>query len=59
MSVNKRDIWEREIMDLLIEKLEITNGDAQGIFEAHTFEVSQELCLAKSSSEAAQRLINL
>lgn len=59
MPASKRDAWEREIMDLLIEKLGVSNGDAQGIFEAHTFEVSQEWSKGNSSSEAAQRLINL
>lgn len=26
--------WEREILNLMIKKLEVSNGDAQGIFEA-------------------------
>lgn len=26
--------WSREVIDILITKLEISNGDAQGIFEA-------------------------
>lgn len=59
MSASKRDIWEREIMDLLIEKLEIPNGDAQGVFEAHTFEIAQEWSKGSPASVAAQRLINL
>lgn len=33
--------WERFVMDRLIERLEISNGDAQGIFECH-YQVLEE-----------------
>ena len=29
-----RNSWEREIINLIIESCEVSNGDAQGIFEA-------------------------
>jgi hypothetical protein len=59
MLVSKRDTWEREIIDVLIERLEVSNGDAQGIFEAHTFEMAQEWSKGSPASVAAQRLIDL
>ncbi len=50
--------WERAVIDTLIVQLDITNGDAQGIVEAHPFEMAQEWAKGSSSEAAAARLIN-
>ncbi|MBL4901008.1 MAG: hypothetical protein JKX76_15480 [Colwellia sp.] len=55
--MRKREDWEREIMDFLIDRLEIQNGDAQGMYEARLFEVTQEWAKGSSPSEAANRII--
>ncbi len=51
--------WEREIIDGLSDRLEISNGDAQGIFEAHPFEAAQEWTKGSCATMATERLINL
>lgn len=51
--------WERSITDQLIVMLDITNGDAQGILEAHPFVMSQEWAKGSSPEIAVQRLTNL
>lgn len=51
--------WEREVINLLIEKLEISNGDAQGIVEAHSFEMAQSWSGAMTAEETAERLVKL
>ena len=55
--MRKRENWEREIMNFLIDRLEIPNGDAQGIYETCSFVVTQEWAKGSSSSEAANRII--
>ncbi len=51
--------WERSIIDLLIVTLDISNGDAQGIVEAHQFVLSQEWAKGSTPEIAVQRLTNL
>lgn len=46
-------------MDIVIERLEVPNGDAQGIVEAHPFEIAQEWAKGSSAEVAANRLIDL
>jgi hypothetical protein len=52
------DRFEREVADLLIEVLEITNGDAQGICEAQEDLLSS--CFRKKVSvrETAELIAN-
>lgn len=52
----KRMEWEREIIDHIIKLLEVPNGDAQGVFEAHPFEVAQGWTLGSSPLKVAQKI---
>ena len=52
----KREEWEREIIDHIIELLEVPNGDAQGIFEAHPFEAAQGWAKGSESLEVAKKI---
>ena len=49
--------WEREVMDYIIELLEVTNSDAQGLFDAHPFEAAQEWGKGSLPQAAAKRII--
>lgn len=57
-SLSPFDRFQREVADLLIEVLEITNGDAQGICEAQDDLLSD--CFRKSVSvrETAELIAN-
>lgn len=55
---NRMD-WEVEIMEALILELEITNSDAQGILDSHSFELAQEWSKGATGPEGAARLIAL
>lgn len=57
-NISRTD-WEGSIFDELVEMLEVSHGDAQGIFEAHDFEMMQEWTKGSTPSEAALRLANL
>ncbi len=55
-NTKTRTEWERDITDLLIDLLEISNGDAQGIVECHPFELAQEWAKGSTPQAAADRL---
>ena len=54
-----RTEWDQAIIDYLCEALDITNSDAQGMFNAYDFEVSQEWGKGSSTHVTAERLISL
>lgn len=45
--------WGREVVDALTDSLQIANGDAQGIYEAHPFEVAQQWGMGANARAAA------
>ena len=58
-SLSKKERWTRDIIDIVIERLEVSNGDAQGYVEARSFELSQEWGKGSSAEVAAERLISI
>lgn len=48
--------WDREIIDCIIEQLDVPNGDAQGIFEAHPFETAQGWAIGSKPIEVAKKI---
>jgi hypothetical protein len=51
--------WEQEIITFLIDKLECSNSDAQGVLEANNFEMRQEWAKGSDSLVAATRILSL
>lgn len=56
--MTKREHWEQEIIYHIIDLFEVTNSDAQGIFEAHSFEVTQGWGKASLPIEVAKLICN-
>lgn len=52
-----RSNWDRAIIDQLIEKLGVSNGDAQGVFEANSFKVIQSWGKGLTAPQAAETII--
>ena len=48
--------WERSITDCLINDLEISNSDAQGIVGASGFELAQEWGKGSDAAKAAKAI---
>lgn len=59
LGLSDYDLWERQITDLLIEALEISNGDAQGLVEARAFEMSQCWGKGMTPEQTANRIESL
>jgi hypothetical protein len=54
LGLSAYDLWERMVTDLVIETMEITNGDAQGIVEARASEVEHCWRKGMNPSETAK-----
>jgi hypothetical protein len=53
------DQWTLDIRNFLIERLEISNSDAQGVMQAEFFLLAQEWTKKSTASDTADRIINL
>jgi len=51
--------WEREIIDIIIDKGEMPNGDAQGVVMAHPFELAQGWAKDSTPEQVADKILNL
>ena len=51
-----RDAWEFAVIYELIERLNIPNGDAQGIFESQSFKVAQEWAKGSDPIQTARAI---
>ncbi len=49
--------WSRAVIDILIESLEISNGDAQGLFEAQS-KMTVQIWHADYSPEQAAKAVD-
>ncbi len=58
-NIMNRNDWEREIINIIIDKCKMPNGDAQGVVEARNFEITQEWGKGSTPEEAATRIIKL
>ncbi len=56
MTLSKYQTWEREIINLLIDKMEIPNGDAQGIVEANSFTMQQGWVAGNTPEIVAEKI---